>query len=154
MTRERPPTGALRRRRWLDRKLGFSVDVEVAYKPPHRKSLYGDHRPAPDALDGFLFPARLVQENPTMTTPQSNPDEAIPPMITPDQSVEESRETVTGETISDSKSQLTIISPDRLAARERLAKKWPRPPWALKSGTVVVVTTLTKPSNQERGGKT
>jgi len=103
-------------------------------------------RPAPDALDGFLFPARMVQENHTMTTPQSNPDEPIPPTITPSQSVEESKEIVTGETTSHSKSQPTTISLERLAARERLAKKWPRPPWALKAGTVVVTTTLSPQS--------
>lgn len=64
-----------------------------------------------------------------MTTPQSSPDEPNPPKITP----------------------RPPISPEEMAARERLHKKWPRPPWALKAGTVVVSTTLSPQSSQATG---
>ena len=45
------------------------------------------------------------------------------------------------------------ISPEAMEARLALRAKYGRPSWALKSGTVVVTTTLNSPLGQPAEGK-
>ena len=57
------------------------------------------------------------------------------------------------DTSKDTPRRAKTISPERLAARERLKAKFPPQPWMPKSGTVVVVATPFKPSEQDAGKK-
>jgi len=60
------------------------------------------------------------------------------------------KETPATETAKDTTTRSTTISAEEQEAWAALEREHPRPPWALKDGTVVVSVALSKPSTTEK----